>query len=75
MKKYARVDTAKSVMIFDRALTWFFRRTVPTSRKAKPACMASTITAPIRRNSVLEPWTRVSTALLRFSMGYFSLSG
>src|SRR6266508_2985802 len=39
-------------MIFTSALTWFFLRTVPSSRNAKPACIASTITAPMRMNSV-----------------------
>src|SRR5689334_19432459 len=33
------------------AFTWLLRRTVPSSRNAKPACMASTITAPIRMNN------------------------
>ncbi len=61
---------AKSLRIFDKALTWFFCRTVPTSRKAKPACMANTMTAPIRMNNVLELWTRLSTALCRFSMEF-----
>jgi len=37
------------------ALTWFLRRTVPSSRNAKPACMASTMTAPRRRNRVSAP--------------------
>ncbi len=64
MKKYARVETAKSAMILESALTWFFRRTVPTSRKAKPACMASTMTAPAKMNMVLAPCTRFATALL-----------
>src|SRR3990172_2855702 len=45
------VDMEKSVRIFTSALTWFFERTVPSSRKAKPACIASTITAPIRMKS------------------------
>src|SRR5512134_2467674 len=39
-------------MIFTSAFTWFFLRTVPSSRNAKPACIASTITAPRRMNSV-----------------------
>src|SRR3569832_567452 len=42
-------------MIFTSAFTWFFLRTVPTSRKAKPACMASTITAPIRTKRTSPP--------------------
>jgi hypothetical protein len=50
MKKYASVDIAKSTRIFTSALTWFFLRTVPSSRKAKPACMASTMIAPSRMN-------------------------
>ena len=37
------VETAKSTRIFTSALTWFFLRTVPSSRKAKPACIASTM--------------------------------
>ncbi|MNW06904.1 hypothetical protein D3C71_2033960 [compost metagenome] len=59
---------AKSLRIFDNALTWFLWRTVPTSRNAKPACMASTRMAPMRMNRVLEPWTRESIALCMFSM-------
>src|SRR6185437_8998802 len=50
MKKYAIVETEKSTRIFISAFTWFLRRTVPSSRKAKPACIASTITAPSRMN-------------------------
>src|SRR5665213_1761396 len=46
MKKYAIVETEKSTRIFISAFTWFFLRTVPSSRNAKPACIASTITAP-----------------------------
>src|SRR3569623_1578219 len=42
-------------MLFTSAFTWFFLRTVPTSRKAKPACMASTITAPIRTKRTSPP--------------------
>ena len=52
MKKYATVDTAKSTRILTSALTWFFLRTVPSSRNAKPACIASTMIAPSRMNSV-----------------------
>ena len=52
MKKYAIVDTAKSTRIFTSAFTWFFLRTVPSSRNAKPACIASTMIAPSRMNSV-----------------------
>jgi hypothetical protein len=44
------VDTAKSTMILTRAFTWFFLRTVPSSRKAKPACMARIMMAPSRTN-------------------------
>src|SRR5262245_7034424 len=56
MKKYATVEMQKSVKILISALTWFLRRTVPTSRKAKPACIAVTITAPIirKKTSVLD---------------------
>src|SRR5512144_2410340 len=43
------VDTDQSVSILTNAFTWFFLRTVPTSRKAKPACMAKTMTAPSMR--------------------------
>src|SRR5450830_119758 len=45
------VDTAKSTRILTRALTWFFLRTVPSSRNAKPACIASTMMPPSRTNS------------------------
>ena len=55
---------SKSDIIFTKALTWFLWRTVPTSRKAKPACMASTIMAPSKMNKVLELCTRVATALV-----------
>ena len=44
------VDTEKSTRIFTSALTWFFLRTVPSSRKAKPECMARTMMAPSRMN-------------------------
>src|SRR3954470_7716259 len=50
MKKYATVDTEKSTRIFISALTWLLRRTVPSSRNAKPACIASTMIAPSRMN-------------------------
>src|SRR5215203_5622025 len=49
------VDTAKSTMILTRALTWFFARTVPSSRKANPPCIASTMIAPSRMNSASPP--------------------
>src|SRR5579864_6298508 len=52
MKKYATVDNPKSVRILTSALTWFFLRTVPSSRNAKPACIASTMIAPSRMKSV-----------------------
>ena len=55
MKKYAMVDTAKSTRILTNALTWFFLRTVPSSRNAKPACMASTMIAPSRMKSASPP--------------------
>ena len=55
MKKYATVETAKSTRIFTSALTWFFLRTVPSSRNAKPACIASTMIAPSRMNSASAP--------------------
>jgi hypothetical protein len=51
MKKYAIVETEKSTRIFISAFTWFLRRTVPSSRNANPACIASTSTAPSRMNS------------------------
>src|SRR5689334_23631222 len=54
MKKYATVDTAKSTRIFMRAFTWFLRRTVPSSRNAKPACMARTMIAPSRMKRTSE---------------------
>src|SRR5512144_1701225 len=60
MKKYATVETLKSTMIFTSALTWFLRRTVPSSRNANPPCIASTMTAPIRMNSVSLPVFNVS---------------
>jgi hypothetical protein len=49
------VDTAKSTRIFTNALTWFFLRTVPSSKKAKPACIASTMMAPSRMNKASVP--------------------
>ena len=51
-------------MIFTSALTWFFSRTVPTSRKAKPACMASTMMAPMRMKKTSLPAWKVA----RFSI-------
>ena len=45
------VDTDQSVRILTKAFTWFFFRTEPTSRKANPACMAKTMTAPSMRKS------------------------
>src|SRR6185437_2350390 len=66
MKKYATVETEKSTRIFMIAFTWFLRRTVPSSRKAKPACIASTITAPSRMKrtsaDVLRPCMGISRA-------------
>src|SRR5262245_13626360 len=44
------VETEKSTRILTSALTWFFLRTVPSSRNANPACMASTRIAPSRMN-------------------------
>ncbi|MNR53222.1 hypothetical protein D3C85_1731960 [compost metagenome] len=55
MKKYAMVETAKSTRIFTSALTWFFLRTVPSSRNAKPACIAKIMMAPSRINSASAP--------------------
>ena len=49
------VETAKSTRIFTSALTWFLCRTVPSSRKAKPACMASTMMAPSKMKKTSEP--------------------
>ena len=60
MKKYAIVETAKSTRIFISALTWFFLRTVPSSRNAKPACIASTMIAPSRMNRTSEDVFRAS---------------
>src|SRR4030066_26823 len=57
MKKYATVETLKSTRIFMSAFTWFFLRTVPTSRNAKPACMASTRIAPMSIKNTSEPIT------------------
>ncbi|WP_239988710.1 hypothetical protein [Paramagnetospirillum kuznetsovii] len=51
-------------MIFTKALTWFFFRTVPTSRKANPECMAKTITAPKRMKSTSTPVFVVSICIL-----------
>src|SRR5262245_10101454 len=62
MKKYAIVDTEKSTRIFTSALTWFFLRTVPSSRNANPPCIASTITAPMRMNNASLPFFRFSMA-------------
>ena len=45
------VETEKSTMIFTKAFTWFFLRTVPNSKNAKPACIASTMMAPNNTNS------------------------
>src|SRR5512133_3653176 len=49
------VETEKSTRIFTSAFTWFFLRTVPNSRNAKPACMASTMMPPSRMNKASEP--------------------
>src|SRR3972149_8292216 len=49
------VDMEKSVRILTSALTWFLKRTVPSSRKAKPECIASTRIAPSSTNSTSEP--------------------
>src|SRR4030065_749344 len=51
------VETLKSTRIFMSAFTWFFLRTVPTSRNAKPACMASTRIAPMSIKNTSEPIT------------------
>jgi hypothetical protein len=64
MKKYATVDTAKSTRILTSAFTWFFLRTVPSSRNANPECIASTMIAPSRMNSVSVPVFSVSMAAL-----------
>ena len=45
------VDTQKSPKILPNALTWFLARTVPNSKKAKPACIAKIITEPNNRNN------------------------
>src|SRR3982751_1891698 len=68
MKKYAMVDTEKSTRIFIRALTWFLRRTVPSSRNAKPACIARTRIAPSRMNRTSDDVFRPSM----FSSSVFS---
>src|SRR4030042_6188232 len=49
------VETEKSVRILTRALTWFFLRTVQSSRKANPACMASTMMPPSKTNNTSLP--------------------
>src|SRR3990167_8355053 len=66
MKKYASVETAKSARILTSAFTWFFLRTVPSSRKAKPACIASTMIAPSSTNKTSLPDFRSSIPLLQF---------
>ena len=47
-------------MILTNALTWFFLRTVPTSKNAKPACIASTKMEEI----AAEAGAEISIALL-----------
>src|SRR5688572_22766810 len=42
-------------MIFTSALTWFLWRTVPTSRKAKPPCIAKTRIAPRSTKKTSSP--------------------
>ena len=42
-------------MILTMALTWFFSRTVPTSRNAKPACIANTRIAPMSKKKTSPP--------------------
>src|SRR3989344_2700130 len=49
------VETAKSARIFTSAFTWFLWRTVPTSRKAKPECIAKTRIAPMRMKNTSAP--------------------
>src|SRR5574340_1024478 len=49
------VDTEKSVRILTSALIWFFLRTVLSSRKANPACMASTMMPPSNTNNTSLP--------------------
>src|SRR5512138_1602531 len=49
------VETEKSVRILTSALTWFFLRTVPSSRKANPACIASTMMPPSNTNNTSLP--------------------
>src|SRR3954468_23046453 len=53
--KNAIGEMEKSLRIFTSALTWFFLRTVPSSRKAKPACMARTMIPPSRMNKASAP--------------------
>src|SRR4051812_11145387 len=60
MKKYATVEIEKSTRIFISALTWFLRRTVPSSRNANPACIARTMMAPSRMNRTSEDVFRLS---------------
>src|SRR6186713_926185 len=66
MKKYAMVDTEKSTRIFISAFTWFLRRTVPSSRNAKPACIARTRIAPSRMNRTSDDVLRPSMFLPPF---------
>src|SRR6188474_1245829 len=72
MKKYATVEMAKSTRIFISAFTWFFLRTVPSSRNAKPACIARTMIAPSRMNRTSEP---CFSASISSSMGEMLVVG
>ena len=63
IKKYAMVETAKSTKILTKAFTWFFLRTVPNSRKAKPACIARTMMAPSKINKASLPVFKISMKL------------
>ena len=70
MKKYATVDTEKSARIFTSALTWFLLRTVPSSRNANPACIASTMIAPSKMNSASLLIFKVSMRFLPFMFSW-----
>jgi len=56
-------------MILFKALTWFFFRTEPASKNAKPPCMANIMTAPIRIKKTLEEET------ILFRAVSFSIAG
>ena len=69
MNRAAEQAAPAAKQIFINALTWFLRRTVPSSRNAKPACIARTRIAPSVAQRATSPNAAVVATLLAILPG------